>query len=30
MANALAKEYYNKGYDLGVKKVKEELDMKKH
>ena len=26
MANALAKEYYNKGYDLGVKKVKEELE----
>ena len=26
MAHALAKEYYNKGYDLGVKKVKEELE----
>ena len=26
MANALAKEYYNKGYNLGVKKVKEELE----
>ena len=26
MANALAKEYYNKGYELGVKKVKEELE----
>jgi len=26
MANALAKEYYNKGYDIGVKKVKEELE----
>jgi len=26
MANALAKEYYNKGYNLGVKKIKEELE----
>ena len=26
MANALAKEYYSKGYNLGVKKVKEELE----
>ena len=26
MANELAKEYYNKGYNLGVKKVKEELE----
>ena len=26
MANALAKEYYNNGYNLGVKKVKEELE----
>ena len=26
MANALAKEYYTKGYNLGVKKVKEELE----
>ncbi len=26
MANSLAKEYYNKGYNLGVKKIKEELE----
>ena len=26
MANTLAKEYYNKGYNLGVKKIKEELE----
>ena len=26
MANELAKEYYNKGYNLGVKKFKEELE----
>ena len=26
MADALAKEYYNKGYNLGVKKIKEELE----
>ncbi|MAI29002.1 MAG: hypothetical protein CMP38_02215 [Rickettsiales bacterium] len=26
MANNLAKEYYNKGYYLGIKKTKEELD----
>ena len=26
MANALAKEYYNKGYNLGVIKTKEELE----
>ena len=26
MANDLAKEYYNKGYYLGVKKTKEELE----
>ncbi len=27
MANDLAKEYYNKGYYLGIKKTKEELEM---
>ena len=26
MANDLAKDYYNKGYQLGVKKTKEELE----
>ena len=26
MANDLAKEYYNKGYYLGIKKTKEELE----
>ena len=29
MAQAMAKDYYNKGYHLGVKKTKEELEKAK-